>query len=253
MFYDLIARYYEAETQSFTADLPFYLAKAQEKAGQILDVACGTGRVTLPLAQAGYTVVGVDSSAEMLALAKRKSASLPHVAGALTWVEADILAYQTERHFDLLLLPYNALMHFTRPAHQRDLLSHLASLAAPDAQLVLDLPNPAVAYAEEDPLSLVFERIFIETQSGNQVIQQSINTLDRTSQQLEVTWIYDEITPEGLVKRILAPLSLRYIFPLELEYLLELTGWRLSARYGDYDGGPFEDACPRLLVVAQKV
>jgi len=251
MFYDTIARYYDAETEHFTDDLPLYLELAEETGAPILDVGCGTGRIALTLAQAGYAVVGVDSSAPMLGLAQRKLAVLPTVAPLVTLTQADILSFDQGR-YPLILLAYNALMHFTDTNSQLALLRQLSGLVADEGRMVIDLPNAAEAYAAEDAGGVVLERTFTEPQSGNLVLQQSVSTLYRTDQLLHIHWIYDEILPDSTLKRTLAPQVLRYVFAAELRLLLQVAGWQVEAEWGDYDQSDFAEGCERLIILASK-
>ena len=250
-FYDTIARYYDAENALFTDDLPFYSDLAEQSDGPILDVGCGTGRVCLHLAQEGHPVVGVDYSAPMLAIAQRKIEALPHLADALRLVEADITAFG-DGSYDLILLAYNALMHFTSTDDQIRLLKHLRTLLAEDGRIVIDLPNAGEAYVAEDEAGIVLERTFIEPDSGHLVMQQSVSTLNRAHQLLDVTWIYDEIGADGVLKRTLAPLQLRYIFPAELDLMLRLSDLTPLETFGDYEQFPFDEGSERYIVIAGK-
>lgn len=183
----------------------------------------------------------------MLAIAHQKR--LSHRQASAQLIETDIFDYQTETSFGMILLPYNALMHFTDLPSQQKLLRHLASMLS--GVIVIDLPNAGEAYSAEDELGIILERTFIEPHSGNRVMQQSVSHINRAEQRLYVQWIYDEIMPDGVLKRTLAPLVLRYIFPAEMSLLLASCGLESIAQYGDYDGSPFEDGCPRMIVIAR--
>jgi SAM-dependent methyltransferase len=248
-FYDTIARYYTIEHQLFTDDIPFYLDLANQRGDPILEVGCGTGRVVLPLAQAGYKVIGVDTSEAMLAIARRHLENLEHLKEQVHLIQGDILQHQGR--YQLILLSYNALMHFTTQEAQLAILRHLAGLLLEDGLMVIDLPNAGEAYASEDELGIVLERTFEEPESGHQVMQQSVSRIDRSEQRLHVTWIYDEIFPDGSLKRTLAPLVMRYIFPGEMHLMLGLCGLEADEWYGDYQQNPFEDGCSRMILVAK--
>ena len=69
---------------------------------------------------------------------------------------------------------------------------------------------------------------------------------------LDVTWIYDEILGDGTLKRTLAPLQLRYVFPAELGLMLRLCDLHPVATFGDYEQNPFADGAERLIVTAGK-
>lgn len=81
-------------------------------------------------------------------------------------------------------------------------------------------------------------------------MQQSVSRLDRVTQVMEVTWIYDEITGDGALLRTVVPVSVRYFFQNELILLMRQTGFSLREVFGDFDGSPFEDGAPRMIVVA---
>jgi hypothetical protein len=68
---------------------------------------------------------------------------------------------------------------------------------------------------------------------------------------MHVTWIYDEITAARAVERTVVPVLLHYFFLSELRLLLEASGFKVEAVYGDFDRAPFEDGCPHMVVIAK--
>ena len=250
-FYARAARFYDAETSGKTDDLRMYLRLAAQYEGGILDVGCGTGRVLIHLAQAGCQVHGIDSDAAMLARLAGKLERMPHLQANISYVHADALHYAAEREFALILLSYNALMHFHEQESQIALLRRLRRWLADEGRLVIDLPNAGDVFASQDTDSLILERTFLEPESGHQVMLQSVSRLDRVTQVLHVDWIYDEMDGDGHVKRIIAPHRLRYFFQPELALLLRLCGFAVDAVHGDTDGAPFEDGCQRMIVLAR--
>lgn len=251
-FYDTIARYYDAENYETTDDLPFYSELAAIYGGPILDVGCGTGRVMLHLAQEGYQTVGVDTSEYMVERGRRKLASLGEDARNATFKVGDIVDHQAAQPYNLILLPYHLFMHFREQDQQIAVLKKLHEVLGNDGVVVFDLPNTGEAFATQDDDAVRLDRTFVDFETGNVVMQQSVSHLDRVTQELHITWIYDEITSDGMLKRTLAPLTLRYIFFSELTLLLKLTGFSVAETYGDYDHSPFMDGASRMLVLAEK-
>jgi len=98
----------------------------------------------------------------------------------------------------------------------------------------------------------MLERTFVEPDSGHTVMQHSVSMIDRAAQQLHITWIYDEIAADGLVRRTVAPLLLRCVLPGEMDLMLASAGLRRVQTYGDYMREPFVDGSPRMIVLAQK-
>lgn len=253
-FYDTIARYYDPENDDVTDDLALYSDLAEDLLGDsdslILDVGCGTGRVMFHLAGEGYTVHGIDKSPEMLARARRRMGGRPDLRERCTLFEGDILSDPLPARYGLIILPYNTFMHLTDEGQQLAALHKLAALLNPDGQLVLDMPNPGEHFAASDDGAIHLERSFVEPESGHLVLQQSVSRIDRTAQLQYITWIYDEIGEAGALQRTVAPQTLRYVFPYEMQLMLQIAGLTLVDRFGDYDASPFEGECPRMLVVA---
>lgn len=251
-FYDAISRFYDAENVEMTDDLPLYSVLADIHGSPILDVGSGTGRVMLHLAQEGHYCVGVDTSHQMLERARQKVEGLADLESRVEFVEGDIATYRADQPFKMILLPYHTFMHFQDQEEQLQVLAQLTNNLAEGGVMVFDLANAGEAFSTQDDHAIALERTFIEPQTGHVVMQQSVSTLNRVTQHLEITWIYDEIYTDGTVRRTVAPLLLRYVFFSEMKLLLAASGLKIIDVYGDYDQSPFEDGSPRMIIVAQK-
>ena len=252
-FYTTVARFYDSENADKTDDLDMYSRLAAEFAGEILDVGCGTGRVLLRLARDGCRVYGIDNDSAMLDRLDAKLQQLPQLRGFVSYARGDVLSQQWDRSFSLILLTYNALMHFHEQAVQIALLRGLRACLAEGGLLVIDLPNAGPAFAAEDSDALTFERSFLDRETGHLVMLQSLTYLDRAAQMLTVEWIYDEIDGNGTVKRLIATHRLRYFFLPEMQLLLERAGFAVKAVYGEPDGAPYDADSERMIVHAAGV
>ncbi len=290
MTYDLLSRFYDLENADFTEDLDFWVGLAKEANGPTLELGCGTGRVTQQIARASCTVVGLDNSEPMLALARAKLARKPELAARATLLLGDMTNFdlygqtgvsaphradtqaaphkadtQAAPHkadtqvgpyisppFGLIICPFNTFMHLLTAAEQLALLACARRHLAPGGMLALDLTNPAPAYADPPSgESLTLERTFRDDEADLTVQQFSTIRLDRTAQVAHIVWQYDAIAADGVVRRTLVPLELRYTFPAEMSLLLDRAGFRLAHLYGDYDEGPLSDESERMIVVAE--
>jgi SAM-dependent methyltransferase len=247
VIYSLLAHYYDLENAAFTDDLTFWLTLAEEAHGPVLELGCGTGRVLLPLARQGIAVTGVDNAQSMLdrLQAKLRTAS---VRPAPTVLNADLATFTANGPFALAIAPFNTFMHLLALEDQLTVLANVRRHLTPGARLALDLTNPASAYAGDDT-GLHLERTFADGET--QIQQFSRLEIDRGAQLAHITWLYDAIGPDQVVRRTTIPLTLRYTFPAEMRLLLERTGFRLQALYGDYAFGPYHGDADRMLVVAE--
>jgi SAM-dependent methyltransferase len=249
-FYTTVARFYDSENADKTDDLEMYSRLAAEHDGEILDVGCGTGRVLLHLAREGRRAHGIDNDRAMLDRLDAKLAQMPQLQDYVSYICGDILDHQWRQPFSLILLTYNALMHFHEQVAQIALLGRLRACLAAGGRLVIDLPNAGPAFAAEDSDALTFERSFLDRDTGHLVMLQSLNYLDRAQQMLTVEWIYDEMDGSGALKRLIAPHKLRYFFLPELQLLLERAGFTVRAVYGEPDGAPYDADSERMIVHA---
>lgn len=252
-FYKTIARFYDAENSDKIDDIQLYAELAEEYGGPIIDIGCGTGRVMMPLARAGYEVHGIDNEKAMLDRAELYRTQLKLDPKNMILHYGDVLTYQLDKKFPLVLVPYNGMMHFHSQEAQLAVLKKLREWVENDGLLVLDLPNAGEVFASQDTSSITLERTFLEPETGHIVMQQSVSFLDRVSQLFKVTWIYDEITSDGTVKRTFAPIMLYYYFYSEMRLLLQQAGFEIEAVYGDVDYAPFEDGCERMVILAKPV
>lgn len=252
-FYTTVARFYDAETSDKTDDLQMYSRLADEYRGNILDVGCGTGRVLIHLAQEGYRVFGIDNDRAMLDRLDQKLELFSHLHGKLTYYEGDVLSFGLREQFSLIMLTYNALMHFHEQEDQIQLLKQLRQWIGDEGILVIDLPNAGDVFASQDTDSLIMERTFLEPETGHMVMLQSVSYLDRSTQILQVDWIYDEIDGDGVVRRIIAPHVLRYFFYAEIKLLLQVCGFDGSEVYGDTEESPYEEGSERMIIYARPI
>lgn len=248
--YDTFAAYYEADFGAFIEDLPFYRELAAQTGGPLLELMCGTGRLLLPLAGAGYTLTGVDYAAAMLDLARAKLVAAG-LAERVTLIQADARAatLPTEA-FGLAFVALNSFTHLLTVADQLTVLDAVQRALRPGGLLALDMSNP-------DPTRLLGEtgepRLagFYEL-DGRSVVKYVAYRNSPTEQITHVLFRYEERDAAGTetVREVRYPA--RWVYRYELEHLLVRAGFTPVAVYGGYDQRPYTDGCPQLIVIAQK-
>ena len=253
-FYAQIARYYDAEHSDKSDDLAFYEYLIETSGhGPLLEIGCGSGRVLFHLAQQLETVHGIDSEAAMLARARRRLAQTPPSQQMrIRLLHGDVLQLEPPQRYCYVLLSYNCLMHFHEQETQLALLQRLHAWLQPEGLLVIDLPNAGEVFTSAVSDALTLERSFVDNETGHLIMLQGSSQLDRVTQEMHTTWIYDEIDGDGVVHRTLAPAVFRHFFWPELALLLRQSDFVIDASYGDYEQGPFEDGCARMIVLARR-
>ena len=137
--YDRLGPLYDEWSRSVTEDIAFYVDVALEGSGRVLEVGCGSGRVSIPLVLAGLEVVGIDSSPGMLRLAREKAA----VHGvSLELVQADMRAIPELGTFATAVVPFRALLHLRDDDERLAVLWRLRELLEPDGTLAFDVFHP---------------------------------------------------------------------------------------------------------------
>lgn len=249
--YETLARYYDQIHASLTVDLPFILKMAEEQGGPLLELGSGTGRLLIPLAEAGFQITGIDNSPEMLEIARRRLAKMPaSVQQSVTLLEEDILSVSRDaidQRFALTLLSYNTLLHFNDLEIGR-LLRGLAGLMQPGGRMLIDIANPFLVAGATYTQVPLFEASFIDEMNNERVEQWSVSSLDENTQTLTVTWTFQ--AADGDTKTQVVEIAYHYHYPHQVDLLLQQAGFKLETIWGDYEEAPFDENSERLLMLA---
>ena len=232
----------------------FYSALAREAAGPVLEVACGTGRVAIPIARIGFPVTGLDIVPGMLDQARRKSAGLP-----IRWVEADARSFELGEHFRLIFLTGNAFQAFVTNAEQQALLERVHAHLHADGLFAFETRNPLLPNTKPPDGFFVTLETRAEEQAwppfinaqGNEVRVSTIQVYDHVAQVVHVT-SYKRWREGGEERTTISRTALRYTFPQELAALLHCNGFTILRQYGDWNEEPLGAASLSIISVCRK-
>ena len=228
-------------------DVRFYLNQAQAASGPVLEIGCGTGRVTIPLAAAGVDITGLDVSGAMLEEAKRKA---DEQGIRLAWIEADGRSFDLGGDFALIIMPFNTLQFFRDAASLKQIFDRVRTHLRPSGRFVFDVFNPQVAFLAADPTKRYERARYPDPHGGGEVILEETREYVADRQVVRSTRYYHIGTQRDCSIR---SLELRCFFPCELDLLLEHFGFRLLAKYGDFDGSPLSGGSPKQICVCSPV
>jgi SAM-dependent methyltransferase len=248
----ILARLYDAFP--FAADLPLYLELAAVQGGRVLEVACGSGRVLVPLAQAGHRVTGVDASPHMLAVAREKlAAASPAAQANASLVQDDMRSFELDERFDLAVIAVKSFAYLTERAGQERTLARVAAHLRPGGLLAIDLMHPAPAWLLEPVGSLRQDLVHDVPAQGITVARtEAVVSTDLAAQVRIIRSAYEIVAADGTVTKRFVEWPYRYIYRFEAEHLLERAGFVVEALYGGYQREPFSSESRTMLFLARR-
>jgi SAM-dependent methyltransferase len=217
--YDAIARLYDPWSRSVTEDVGFYVEEAVASRGPVVELGVGTGRIAVPVAEAGVPVIGIDSSAAMLDVCRERAVAAG-VAERLDLRLGDLRNPPVRERVPLVTCPFRAYLHLSGDDERRDALRRARELLVPGGRLVFDVFTPGAddiaethgRWLEREPG--IFERADWDTSSRTLTL--SVRDDERAS-----------------------TMTLAWLDPEEWHALLEETGFEVLACYGWFDRRPY--------------
>jgi len=227
------------------ADLPFYSRWLKEKKnGNILELCCGTGRLTIPLAQEGYTITGVDMNPSMLKQAEEK-ANESNVS--IRFLQSDIRTLDLQEEYDLIFIPFNSIHHLYTNLDFFHALISVKKHLKEDGYFLFDCFNPNIHYivnAEKEEQTIAA----YSTKDGRNVVIKQTMVYENTTQINRIKWHY---YINGKFDSI-QDLDMRMFFPQELDAYLSLYGFKVIHKFGGFNEELFENKSDKQVFVCKK-
>lgn len=247
-FYDFVPAYAQRP------DLAFYLDLARAAKGTTLELGCGTGRLLVPMARAGLSIVGLDRSQAMLQRCRQKLETEPaDVRGRAQLVNGDMTDFALTQTFQLITAPFRCFQHVLAVERQIACLRCVHRHLAPGGRFVLDLFQVQAARMHDPAFmqeSLEFEGVAL---SGSRTLKRTSRTaaFHRGEQYNDSELIYYVTSADGSTERLVHEFPLRYFFRYEVEHLLARTGFAVEGVFGNYDRSKLDDDSPDMIFVAK--
>jgi SAM-dependent methyltransferase len=254
-------RHYDALNSFLVADIPFYVEEAKRAANPpyrkergkvghpVLELACGTGRLTIPIAQSGVEIVGLDLSSSMLAHARTKA----EAAGvAIEFVEGDCRSFDLGRKFRLIFMAFNSMQHLHDCASLAALFANVRKHLAEDGRFVFDVFNPKIEILARSSGDRRLEREYQDPDGRGTVAFEYSATYDDASQvsQIQCYFLRRGANGEEVDVREEA-LHLRSFFPQELDLLVRSQGFEIVDKFGNFERKAFGGGDPKQVVVCK--
>lgn len=243
---------YDYEYRARRDDVEFYRALATRLgATRVLELGCGSGRVTLPLLGDGLRVTGIDHAAPMLARLHEKAARWPaEVAKRLTSHQGDIRAFAVAGRFDLAIAAFNVFEHLYAREEFTQCLATVAAKLAPGGHLAFDVQLPDLKWLSL-PATKRYSRMRLrDPVTGRAMIYSTNHDYDPVRQISLIRMYYDPADRGG--GGFVVQLSQRKFFPIELLLLVEAAGFDVVERWGGFAGEALGPGCETQVIVARK-
>ncbi len=242
---------YDFEYRRRRRDVSFYRAVAREllgPSGRVLELACGSGRMTTALVRDGHEVVGIDLSEAMLRRARARIERLGRRARRRALlVRADMRRFALAARFPLVVMAFNSFEHLYTRVEVAACLERVRAHLAPGGQFVFDVQNPNLRWLVRDPTRRWARPLFRHPRTGERLAYSTNHDYDPVSQIALIRLYYGPA--DGAGRERVVHLSQRKFFPAELEALLAHGGFTVERRCGDFAGRPLDgDAESQVLV-----
>ncbi len=248
------ARFYDWEYARHTQDIPFWLELARRYGSPVLELACGTGRLSLPLARAGHRVLGLDLSAEMLRLLRAKlRQEPPEVRRRVQPIQGDMTDFIVEEPVRLAFLPFSSFFHLHTQKQRLGCLRCAYRALAPGGAFLIDLQTPRVMEQQvaTDRLEEIKYEVNPDTGCPTQALHQRL-VQDRKAQRTTCRHVYVEELPNGRARRYEFVQEYAWIHPEEMVRLFTRAGFRDPKVCGGYGLRPFRERSYRMIFLAEK-
>jgi SAM-dependent methyltransferase len=260
-------RHYDALNSFLVADIPFYLEEAKraseslgenphpsaKSAGRmghrVLELACGTGRLTIPIAKSGVEIVGLDMAPSMLAHARVKA----EAAGVkIEFVEGDCRDFDLGRKFVLIFMAFNSMQHLHNYESLAALFRSVRRHLAEDGRFVFDVFNPKVEILARTSGERRLEREYQDPDGKGKMAFEFSSTYDDAAQVSHIQCYFVRRGPNGeaLEERV-EEMHLRSFFPQELDLLVRSQGFEIVEKFGNFERKLFASGDPKQVVVCR--
>jgi SAM-dependent methyltransferase len=231
-------------------DVAFYADLCESRGGPVLELGCGTGRVTLPVARRGIDIVGIDPMPTMLAQAEARAQALPRaVRSHVRFVQGDLLRLRLRKRFALVISPFHVFMHLYTREDMQHALATVRRHLQPGGLFVFDVLVPDLHLLTRDPnREYKLRDVRHPTEKKAYRYRESFE-YDAVQQ---VQWIHMRFEDAAAPRRsFVTPLAHSQWYPRELETILHYNGFDLVERYGDFDRSPLTSESLSQILVAR--
>ncbi len=239
-----VADLYDSYVQT-TLDVPFFLDHARKASGEVLELMSGTGRVSLPLIEAGERLTCVDASHDMLAVLREKLAKKKLVAPVY---EMDVRELNLSKRFDLIFIPFHSFAELLTVSDQRKTLDRVREHLTDHGRFICTLHNPSVRLKRVDGQLRLWGNHPLANGCGT-LLFWGMENYDPDTRIVNGIEFFEEYDPRGILRaKRMVELRFRIVQKNEFADLARTAGFKVAELYGDYDCSEFRDETSPFMI-----
>ena len=229
------------------AFLDFYRRQISRYGEPALELACGSGRLTIPLAEGGVDITGVDLSDDMLVMARKKAlergVKFPLIRG-------DMRSFDLGRKFKFIFIPAQSLTHLHTRNEIEDCFLRVQRHLTDDGRLLIELFNPSLSLLARNPDEAypLGDGAFTTPDGIGKVFVSCQSRYDSAKQVNAIQFIYRD--GASGVEKVLS-FEMRQFYPQEIDALLSYNGFSIEHKYGGYDESLFSNSSAKQLIICR--
>ena len=238
--YDLVMGPYASGDQ-----LNFYRRQVARYGEPVLELACGSGRLTVPLAKEGIRITGLDISEHMLNLAKLKASD---AQVNIPFIRGDMRSFALGEKFKFIFLPAQSLSHLHRREELENCLSCIRRHLAAEGRLLIELFNSSVTMLAREAGRRYPVGQYSDPKGDSQVFVTEQVSYDSASQVNHIQWFFRN---EGSNDEVMLSFEMRQFFPEEIDALLWYNEFRIEHKYVNYHEEEFSSGAGKQLLISR--
>jgi SAM-dependent methyltransferase len=255
--YEILASHYDTGycSKQDLIDVPFYVDVARKSGGPVLEIACGTGRVLLPIAREGIEIQGVDNSESMLTILRRNLArEAREVRERVTVHEGDMRNFRLEQKFPLVIIPFRPLQHMYTVQDQVAALTTAAFHVAEGGRLAFDVFFPNFEGLAANIGKEILDLEWPLDSEPRKVVRRYFRkkSYDKVQQTFSGEFVFRTYEGDKLLLEETGPLKMGYFTYQHLKALFLLTGLEVVEEYGSFSKEPLDNDAQQMIVIVQK-
>ena len=245
---DLWAGIYDQVYFDVNDDIDFYVQECIFSKGSVLELGCGTGRVTIPIAKTGIDILAIDNSIAMMKVAlekiNRQDAAYPN----LQFVGSDMRNFAFDKKFTLIIIPFRGFQSLLNVNDQIQTITNIKNHLTVNGRLIFNTFVPSYESIVSAHDVLYHHKDVEDFDNHRKFIIWNQSEYDQFNQIVYTRIVVDELNnKEQVVNRFYRDFSLRYAFRWELYHLLTSNGFKLLNLYGDFEKSDFDDSSTEMI------